>query len=550
MRTNVVLALWLSASALTAQSFVAPVFPTPSYFRRHFATPRSRVELQPPARFEDFIVNGTLELSLRHYLELVMANNTDIQIQRLTLETPRNAILRAFGAFDPSLSASFNSTRSRSATTSALQGAALLSQLSQQADFRYTQQLESGTTFNVGFNGAKSASNDQFSTFNPALNATLTFGFSQPLLRNRSPSLVRLPIMVARSQLRRSEYDLQTQLMQLIEQAELAYWNVIESRERLRVQEEFLKLREAALKRSQRELELGALSPLEIYRPQQEYATAEIQVTQFRYQLAQREDALRRQMGADLDPEIRKLPIVLTETVSPVIEQQPLDREALVERALAKCPDLKSTLQTLDVDELNIRSASNRLKPDLRLTGEYSARGRGGWFYERANVFGQSQIVRTVPGGFGDALDQLFGFGLPTYRFGLTLTLPIRDRSAQADLADALVRKKTDALRARSAEQQVRLEVLNAINQVESAKAGVQQARVALEFAQKDFEAEQKRYDLGVSILYFVLEAQTRLTNAQATLVTQTIAYRRALLNLLRVTGELLDERGIVVNGF
>jgi outer membrane protein TolC len=164
-------------------------------------------------------------------------------------------------------------------------------------------------------------------------------------------------------------------------------------------------------------------------------------------------------------------------------------------------------------------------------------------------VFGQSQLVRVVPGGFGDALNQLFRFDVPTYQFGLTLTLPLRDRAAQADLADALVRKKLDTLRARSLEQQVRLEVLNAISQLESAKAGVQQARVALEFAQKDFEAEQKRYDLGVSILYFVLEAQTRLTNAQSTLVTQTIAYRRALLNLLRVTGQLLDERGIVVNG-
>lgn len=549
MRLQGVFAALLFVSAAPAQNLAAPVFPTPSYFREHFAAPKARVELQPPVRFEDFLVNGTLELSLRNYLELVLANNTEVQIQRLTLETPRHAILRALGSFDPSLSASFNSTRTRSATTSVLQGATLLSQLNQVADFRYNQRLETGTIFNLGFSGNKNASNDQFSTFNPALNASLSFGFSQPLLRDRSPSLVRLPLMVARSQLRRSEYELRDQLMRLIEQAELAYWAVIESRERLRVQEEFLKLREAALKRSQRELELGALSPLEIYRPQQEYATAEIQVTQFRYQLAQREDALRRQMGADLDPQIRRLPIVLTETVSPLLDTEPLDREALVERALANRPDLKAQLQSLDIADLNIRSASNRLKPDLRLTGEYTARGRGGWFYERANVFGQSQIVRTVPGGFREALDQLFSFGLPTYRFGLTLTLPLRDRAAQADLADALVRKKLDSLRARSLEQQIRLEVLNAINQVESAKAGVQQARVALEFAQKDFEAEQKRYDLGVSILYFVLEAQTRLTNAQATLVTQTIAYRRALLNLLRVTGELLDERGIVVNG-
>jgi outer membrane protein len=211
MRRKAILAGFVFVSALPAQNFVAPVFPTPSYFRQHFATPRARVELQPPVRFEDFIVNGALELSLRNYLELVLANNTEIQIQRLTLETPRNAILRALGSFDPTLSASFNSTRTRNPATSVLQGANLLSQLNQVADFRYQQRLETGTIFNVGFSGTKNASNDQFATFNPALNASLSFGFSQPLLRDRSPDLVRLPLMVARSQLRRSEYELRDQ---------------------------------------------------------------------------------------------------------------------------------------------------------------------------------------------------------------------------------------------------------------------------------------------------------------------------------------------------
>jgi len=456
--------------------------------------------------------------------------------------------MKAFGTFDPALQASFNSTRSRSASTSALQGATLLSQLSQRADFTYGQTLQSGTQFNVRFNGAKNASNDVFSTFNPALNAELSFGFAQPLLRNRGAYITRLPVMIARSQLRRNEYDLKDQLMRLISQAETAYWDVVETRERLRVQEENLKLADAALKRSQRELELGAIPQLDIYRPQQQYASAEVQVSQFRYQLAQREDALRRQIGADLDPVVRKLPLVLTETVSPVVDERPLDSDALVERALATRPDLKSALQTLDVDELSIQSATNALRPDLSLTGGYSARGRGGTFYQRTNVFGGTgQVVTTVPGGFGDALDQLFGFGIPTYQFGLTLRLPLRDRRAQGDLADAIVRKRTDALRARSTEQAVRLEVLNAVNQLESSKAGVNLARIARDFAQKNLEAEQKKYDLGASYIFFVLQAQTDLTAAEAELVRQSISYRRAVLNLLRVTGELLDERGIVV---
>ncbi len=532
---------------MLAQEFTAPVFPTPSYFRDHFASPKTRVELQPPVRLQDFVVDGKLELSLRDYLELVVANNTEIAIQRLTLERPKNAILRAFSQFDPTLQASFNNTRRRSATTSALQGAALLSQLTQDSRFNYTQRLQTGTEFSVGFTGTKSASNDQFATFNPALNAQLSFGFTQPLLRNRGAYITRLPIMIARSQLRRNEYDLKQELLRLIYLAENAYWDVVESRERLRVQEEFLKLNEAALKRAQRELELGAIPPLDIYRPQQQYASAEVQVSQFRFQLAQREDALRRQMGADLDPEIRKLPIVLTETVTPVVDPAPVDQEAAIEKALVQRPDLKSALQTLDVDELNIKSAANSLKPDLSLTGGYTSQGRGGVYYQRTNVFGQPQTLKIIPGGFGDALDQLFGFNTPVYQFGLTLRLPLRDRRAQSDLADALVQKKLDTLRTRSIEQTIRLEVLNAINQLESAKAGVRLAAVARDFAQKNLDAEQKKYDLGATYLFFVLEAQTQLTSAEATLVTQAINYRRALLNLLRVTGGLLDERGVVV---
>jgi outer membrane protein TolC len=143
----------------------------------------------------------------------------------------------------------------------------------------------------------------------------------------------------------------------------------------------------------------------------------------------------------------------------------------------------------------------------------------------------------------------LFGFTLPTYSFGLTLRLPLRDRARNADQADALVRKRIDSLRARSLEQQVRQDVLNAINQVEGAKAGVQLARVAVDFAQKQVEAEQKRYDLGVTIMYFVLQAQADLASAQSELVRQSVSYSRNVLNLLRVTGQLLEERGVIVNG-
>jgi outer membrane protein TolC len=525
-------------------------FPKPSYFRETFARPVLNVELRPPARLSDFVIEDKegkkLELSLKSYLELVMANNTDIAVSRLTLDVAQNAITRAFAPFDPFASGRFTSTRSRIPSTDALQGANTLVTLSQPALFTYNQTLPTGINYGVSFSTLKSSTNSGFQNFNPAINSVLQVNFSQPLLRNRGMYVNRLGIMTARSRLRVTEYTLRDTVLQLVENAETAYWDVALARDNLKVQDRALELANEALKRAQRELELGAMSPLDIYQPQQNYATAEISVSQARYFLQQRENALRKQMGADLDPAFQNMPMVLTESTEVPTSTSAIDAAAEVQKALLNRPDLKAVNQSLDVDDLQIKSAKNSLLPDLQLLGLYSAQGQGGVFYQRQNVFGGgSQIISVTPGGFGDALSQLFGFGFPVYQFGLQLRLPIRNRAAAADLADALVTKKHDTLMVRNVEQAVRLDVLNAVSQVESSKASVKLAHVALDFARKYLEAEQKKYELGTSQIYFVLQAQQSLVNAESALVQNSIGYKRSVLDLLRRTGELLDERGI-----
>lgn len=530
----------------------APRFPSGTWLRQHFDKPVPRVELQAPARLPEFVVNNRLELSLRSYLELVLANNTDIQIQKLTIETQRNAITRAFAAFDPVATASFRSTRAESPTNDALAGAATLNQLTQPFNLNYQQTLDTGTQYTVGFNANKSSTNSAFANFNPALTSGLNMNFTQPLLRNRGREVNRLPIVIAKTRFRSAQYNLTDQLMRLLQTAELAYWAVIEARESLKVQEQALQLFDTLLKRSQRELELGAISPLEIYQPQQQYASQEVFVTQARYRLAQAEDALRRQMGADLDPQYRSMAIELSETVLPPTDDRPFDKEQIVETAMRKRPDLRSALNNIEVDDLTIKQAKNSLLPDLSLTGTYTSSGRGGQFFQRTNVFAgdgtSNSVISVIPGGLGDALSQTFQFTYPTYGFGLTLRLPIRDRRAQADFADATVSKRLNSLRARTTEQGIRLEVLNAVNQVENSRASVKLAQVRLDFSQKRVEAEQKRYDLGVTTIFFVIQAQNDLVSAQADLVQQSVQYRRNLLNLQRVTGQLLEDRGVVID--
>ena len=522
-----------------AESMISPEprFATRDYVRRRFYKPSTVVNVAGPKGLRQFVVDDRLRLGLRDFLGLTLDNNYDITIQQLSVLTQENAITRAFGVFDPTLITTFSDTQAKAASSSSLAGASTLNQLTQPFNMSLTQFLPTGGTYTAGFSENRVSSNSSFSFLNPSYSTGLNLNVTQPLLRNRGEYIAKLPITLARSRRATAGANLENQVLLLIVAAEQAYWNVIEARENLRVQRETLKLAEASLTRSKRELELGAISSLEIFQPEATFANAQISVTQAGYRLSQFEDAARRQVGADLDPEIAKLALDLVEPID-VPQAAPFDKAATVLAALKRRPDLRTLGLALATDDLQIRQVSETLRPDLSLGLNYASSGIGGTFRNGGVV---------IPGGFGDALSQLFGFSFPTYGASLTLRLPLRDRRTSADLADTLVNKKLDVYRVKSQEQNIRLQVLNGIDQVENSKASVQLARVALDLAQKRVDADQKRYELGTTTIFFVLASQNDLAVAAGQLVREQVNYRRNLLQLYQSTGQLLDERGIAV---
>ncbi len=188
-------------------------------------------------------------------------------------------------------------------------------------------------------------------------------GFTQPLWRGRGPYITKINITIARATKRQQDYNVRDAIMRLLVTAEQAYWDVISARENLKVNMEALKLAEAALERTNREIELGATSELERFQPEQNAATARINVTRTEYQLRAFEDALRRQIGADLDPDVRNLPIVLTEDVSKMPEPVTYDREKLVQLALENRPDIKARSWRSTSTTSRSRTRSTRSSP-------------------------------------------------------------------------------------------------------------------------------------------------------------------------------------------
>jgi len=498
--------------------------------------------LPPPEGFKDHVVNGQLVLSLNDAIRLAFENNTDIRVDESSLRNAENNVHRSFQFFDPLFSSSFNDQRIKSPSSTQLAGAPVLNTLSQTTQFGYSQSFSPGTNFQTSFNVNKFSTNSSFSFLNPSFATAWQLQVTQPLLRNFGRFPNRAPILIAQRNLRQTQSSFHAQVSNILLQVVTQYWNAVLARDNLVVQKKAYEEAQQSYEHDKKALGLGALPPLDIYRSESQVASRRLSVIQAEYALKQAEDNFREIIGADRDPEIRALDLNLTEDAAPHEAMITTDIATALSAAFANRPEIDADQQQLAADEIGVRLAHNNLRPDLRLGGLYSSNGLGGNQFSTA-----TPPVLIAPGGLGDSLDQLFNFKFPTYGASLTLSLPIKNHGAEADLADALVNRNRDQYRQERTRQLITLQVTNAVHLVEQAKLSVEASKVAVDLAEKTLQAEQRKYTLGSSTVFFVLDAQNQLAQAEFSLVQAQTSYQSAVAALDFATGELLEHHQIQI---
>lgn len=528
---------------LMVRSVAGQTFPTPGYMRQLIYRPSIPAQVKGPAELKDHVVEGKLRLTLAGAIRLALLNNTDVRLNELPIETGRLEVERAYQAFDPVATSSFSANRATTPTYTQLQGAPTLSTLNQQALFDYNQTFQTGTNYDVNFSSAKLATNSIYATFNPYIASSAMLTLTQPLLRNRGLFPNRAPIVIARRNLNASHASFTAQVNDSLLQTIQQYLYVVQARESLSVLKKSVEQAQASYDRDKRALELGAIPPFDIYRSEAQVAARRVQVIQAEYNLKQAEDAFRRVIGADLDPYIRALDLDLTEPVHPSGELLTLDIQQAYQQALERRPELEALRQQLANDDTTIRLAHNQLLPNLSLSAFYATNGLGG------NELDTTTTPPTVvaSGGFPESLTQMRSFDFPSYGFTLQLRLPIRNRSAQADLGEAMVSRRRDLYRQRQETQQLWQEVKNAVHQLEEAELSTAAAKVSRDLAQKTLEAEQRKYELGASQIFFVLDAQNQLAQAELSLVQAEIGYQQAVAGVEHATGTLLENHKVKI---
>src|SRR5437016_1918095 len=496
----------------------------------------------PPQGLQDHVANGNLVLSLDDTIRLALSHNTDIRLDRSQIEFAQNNLHRVHGPFDPLVTSSFADNRSKTPAITQTQGAAIPDTLAQTTTFGYAQTFQTGTNFQTSFNTSKLSNNDILSIVNPSIATDLQFTVTQPLLRNFGLFPNRAPILIAQRNLKQARASFQGEVNDIILRTVENYWNVILARESLVVQRKSFEEAQKSYDHDKKALGLGALPPLDIYRSESQVASRRVGVIQAEYALKQAEDQFRQIVGADLDPAIRVLDLELIDQPEPIGNLPNTDIPTALARALANRPEFEAARQQLASDEMSIRLAHNSLKPDLELSGFYLGNGVAG---NQFNTASPPQLIGTT--GLGDGLSQTFHFTYPAYGASLSLTLPIKNHSAEANLADAIVSRRRDQYQERRTSQNITLEVTSAVRALEEAKLSMEASKVALDLAQKSLRADERKYELGAETVFFVLDSQIVLAQAELNLIQAQVNFQVAVAQVDHATGDLLDHHHVQI---
>lgn len=531
--------------ALFLLAVVAPAQEVESYHALLSARVRNE-KLPTTDHLKAYVRNDKLSLGLQDAVQLTLENNSAIRVQETQIEAQKFTLLSAHQLFDPTIQSVLNINRYSSPTYSQLQGvgassAAAQNTLSQSGQISYSQTFSPGTTIVGTVSSNKNSTNNSYNYFNPYFSSTLNFQITQPLLRNAGRFANTAGLVIARRSLQQSRAAFESQVNDAILQVVGQYWNAVQARSALEVQQKSLKLAEVSYQRDKRALELGALSPLDIYRSESEVAARKVQVIQASYSLTQAEEALRITIGADQDAQYRSLALDLTESPQPSGELESIDTETALKQALRQRPEVDVAAKSLANDDTNIRLAHNRLRPDLTVSGFYQSSGLGG------NQYNLTTGKLISPGGFDSSFNQLFGFGFPGYGGTLTLNLPVRNHAAQARLGQALVSRTHDLYNERETQEQITREVNDAVNQLAAAKRALAAGAASFELAQKSLAADQRKFELGAENNFFVLDSQARLAQAELVLLQTQINYQIARAAVGHATGNLLSPYQVTI---
>lgn len=454
-------------------------------------------------------------------------------------------------SFDPIISGILQWDRAHSVASNAFSGAPIVSQGTTTGNLTYQQALQSGTSVLVGFNNSRVGSNSSFNTFSPSLNSSFQFRLTQHLLQGFGFGANDRLIRITKNNREITDVAFRLQIVTTVDQIQNLYWNLVFAYENVKVANESLAFAQKTLSDNQKQVQIGSLAPIEVVRAQNTVAADTQSLIQAQTNLDLQQLLMKNALSRSLqDPALASAEVIPTTTMA-LPDQEPVTpTEDLINEALQHRAELVESRIDLTNRDISVKAIKNSLLPSLDLFAYYGGSGLGGT-QNPLNLMangckGFGCVSTPVPSvGYSDTLDQLVNSTASDKGMGMTLSIPLRNRQAQALSVRSQLEYRQAQMRLQQIENQVRIEVRNAQFSVTQNRAAVQSAQAAVELAKQSLDAEQKKFNLGASTSTLVLQNQSGLATAESNLVSAMAAYEKAEVELDRSTGLLIEHAGI-----
>jgi len=483
---------------------------------------------------------GVLTLSLEEAIAIALERNLSLVVERYQRSESQFRLDGSLGIYDINTRADVGIFDETNPAASNLDGADIRASDGLNWNFNLSKLVTTGGTASVIWNNNRFETNSTFALLNPSYNVDFDVSFVQPFMRNAGKEIVETGIRVARNNVEISREDFELQVIGVLQLVGDAYWSLIEAQAQLEVAKESLSLAEKLHAQNRVRVDVGTLAPLELITSEAGIATRKLEIIRARALVGDTEDLLRQLLNLN-QPEVWAASI--TPETDPEMAPITLDVEGAVETALERRPELRARRLGQDNLQIDAQYRANQARPELNLAVTYGYNGLGGDVTSRD--FFTGEILFQAAGDYGDALDQITGGDFAGWSAALNFSYDIgnRERKAQRALADVAVDRGRAEIE--DLELGVITEVRRLARLVDASAEARESARVSSNLAEKNLDAEQKRYQNGMSTSFQVLEIQEDLSLARSAEVATIATFRKALTRYYQAVGTLIEEAGV-----
>ncbi len=472
---------------------------------------------------------STLHLTVDDAVRLALDRNLDLRVVRLDPQIGDTSVAAAAGAFRPALNTGVQRNNQLQPPASFLTPIATRTDLLS-SSVGFTQKLPwLGTSYNFGWTAAHTDSNSFLNSYNPILQSGFSVAVSQPLLRDRQIDATRQQLLTSRIDRDIADTRLREAVVHTTADVKSAYWNLVSAIANVEARRSVLELAEELARVNKAKVDIGQSPPLDLVAAQAEVAADREQLIVAETAVKEDEDNLRTLI---FDGSDRTVWSVKIDPVDPPPSGAAApDLEAAITTALGERADLSRARKDIDSARTVVRFTSNQRMPDVRLNAGYTANGLGGTQVLRSGDF-PGTIVGSGPGpDFGSVLNQLFTNQYPTWTVGVTVSHPLGRSTEEANHARAMLEQQQAEARLKSAQARAIQQVRDAWWKIAMNARRIDATRAARGLAEQRLDAERKRFDVGMSTSFLVIQAQRDLAESRTNELAAMLAYQLALVD-------------------